>query len=194
MATKLRLKKEEKNLGLSAYFKENSKRTKQDKTESNVPVAQSKHYVNPIPAGSMKKVHVGLNKPPENRKEQDALALEFLAWATATTSFEMEEFPLSKRINPYRFYKMADSNYFFAEVLEFVKYQMGYNLKKSSRGPDAVVSEQYVLKYFPFYNKEYREMMVSMVSKAIAARSQIIVVKQDEIESSPMVPERNVCE
>ena len=172
------------------YIKSGPKKT--DKTNLNVPVAQPTQYINPIPSGSLKGVHKGLNKPPEKLEEQNKLALEFLSWATATTNFEIEEFPLSKRINPYRFYKLADTNSLFAEVLEFVRYQMGLNLKKGSRGPDAVISEQYALKYFPFYNKDYREMVISMVSKSIAARSQIIVVKQDEIERSPMVPERKI--
>ena len=131
----------------------------------------------------------GLGRPPKGEKERKELLEEFIQWSFNTDSFEIEDFALSKRINPYRFHKLRHEDPIYEDIFELAKYAFASRLKKAARLDSKVYSDQYVLKFLPIYDREYREWIVSQVTKGIEANSKINIVMQS-IPSSTLVPER----
>ena len=101
--------------------------------------------------------HIGLKRLPKDKEEQDALAIELVVWAKKPTSFYIEEFPLMKEYNPYRFFKLKQTNEFFAECLQVATYFCGLHLKYCVHTKE--LSPQYVLAIMPVYNPEYKEFI-----------------------------------
>lgn len=139
----------------------------------------------------METVFKGLGRIPKEDEERRKLLQEFIDWSFTTDSLEMEDFALSKRINPYRFHLLRNEDPVYEDIFELAKYSFASRLKKSARLDNKVFSDQYVMKYLPIYDREYREWVVSQVTKAIEERMKINVIMQ-EIPKTDKVPERKL--
>lgn len=115
---------------------------------------------------------------------------------------DLDLFPLSKNLSPYRFYKIAKNNPDFEEALEVAQYFISSRLKAGWRTRDMDAS--YAKEMLPEYNKSYREWVNMKVTMAIQAR-QAELNAQDRsasnytviipsIPTTSEVPERKVDE
>lgn len=131
-----------------------------------------------------------LLRPPLDVYEQNVLADQMVDWAYDSDSVSLAEFPISKTINPYRFYKVAEKNEYFADALQHTKYILGERLKKKwIRGE---LEREYVLKflgqYDPEYKAEYMEKVESFRKLQLQSNQGAIQVVMEPFPSSPLVP------
>ena len=133
---------------------------------------------------------------PKDYKTQCKLANEMILWAKENNVTDLDLFPLSKNLSPYRFYRIANKNPDFEEALEIAQYFIGSRLKEGwkSREMDA----SYAKEMLPEYNKAYRDWVCAKVTMAITARQEqqrgptTITVIEDAIPTSDAVPVRKI--
>lgn len=107
----------------------------------------------------------GFKGCPKDIEEQNALGVELVEFTCNPEIYDIEEFPLSRRMNPYRFYKMAKTNEFFAECLQTATYLCALHLKKAAYS--STIPSNIMLALLPTLNPEYREFIVEKVTKKI---------------------------
>ena len=105
----------------------------------------------------------GIGSVPSSVDEQDKLGIEFVEWASLPQSYYLEEFPLQKRINPYKFFGMRHKNEFFAECHQIAKYLCGLHLKQLIHKRE--IPYQYVIALLPSYNQEFKEQLAERWQK-----------------------------
>lgn len=106
---------------------------------------------------------------PKDLKTQNKLATEMIRWVHEhPNEVDLDLYPLSKNLSPYRFYKIAKTNPDFAEALEVAQYLISSRIKAGwrSREMDTI----YAKEMLPEYNKAYREWVNMKVTMAIQAR------------------------
>ena len=87
-----------------------------------------------------------------NPEWQRAISDELVEWANKEDSRLIDSFPLSKRIAPRWFYKMANDNEYFARALQYAKAKLGErmeNMVKDSPG--------YIAKALPMYSTVWED-------------------------------------
>ena len=128
-------------------------------------------------------------QPPTDPEEQNKLIQEMVDWAMQDeTALDPEKFPILKRISPFKFYRLADSNEFFAEGLALAKYIIGVRLKELAR--ERKLDKDYLFHFLQFCNPEFKAFMrekKGMESEMVREKI-ILMYKTPE---SPMVPNRN---
>lgn len=129
-----------------------------------------------------------INKPPTDLEAQNALANEMIQWVARQDSFALEEFPISKRMAPSRFYQCAEDNEYFADALDFARYSISSRLQKGLRTKE--LEKDYVLRMLPLYNQEYKALIIDKVRQLQEQRQQKIFVIVDEIPKTDQVPAR----
>jgi len=80
-------------------------------------------------------------------KWQNEIANDLMDWADIDDSRLLDSFPLSRRLSPRRFYKMAEKNAYFAECLEYAKAKLGERMEIK-----IVDQPQYISKALPMYS------------------------------------------
>ena len=130
-----------------------------------------------------RKVREIIHEVPKDEADQNDLANEVIKWSLLEESLFLEEFPLSKKISPYRFFQFAKNqkNPYFTNAVEFaravlsVKMQKGVINKKLDR--------EFILRLLPIYNLEYKEFL--MEQRTISQSQNIItqnIIKKEIIE------------
>lgn len=83
---------------------------------------------------------------------QRAIADELAEWADKEDSRLLDSFPLSKRIAPMWFYRMANDNEYFARALQYAKAKLGERMEE--RIQDSPI---YISKALPMYSTLWME-------------------------------------
>ena len=130
---------------------------------------------------------------PKDTKTQNKLADELIEWAYNNEVIDLDLFPLSKRLSPYRFYKISQSNPYLEEALEVAKYIISSRLKKG--WADRSIDASYAKEMLPEYNQTYRDwvrmkILAVMELRARANDPSNFTVVLDQIPTSSAVPER----
>lgn len=125
---------------------------------------------------------------PTTDKEFRQLAHELLEWCQLPTSVNLNDFPISKMISPYRF-KRYDHNY-FTEALEMAKYIIASRNRALTNTEEC--KEKIYFQELYLLDKDYRE---SEKEKADAKKQQdgdgaTKYVVLPEVPSSDRVPEK----
>jgi hypothetical protein len=130
---------------------------------------------------------------PINSKTQNALADEMLVYVDETQILDLDKFPNKLKMSPYRFYKVAESNEYFAEALECAQYIISARIKDGWIHKD--FDSKACSELLPEYNQAYRDWVCSKVTMAIQARNQAnktgnLTVVMDSVQTTAVVPER----
>lgn len=136
------------------------------------------------------KKFIGFFKAPGDPEEQNNLIVEMVEWAYDDDSaLDPDQFPINKRINPYRFYNIASTNDYFAEGLILVRYIISLRLKELAR--EKKIDKDYLFQMLPLYHPEFREWKrerrLSIVDEEPRAQIQVNILP---VPSSDKVPER----
>jgi hypothetical protein len=113
-----------------------------------------------------------LNKPikygpmwnPHDPKEIRELADELMEWAKLPTSVEINDFPISKNINPYDFKRIKDD--YFQGALSIANYTLNSRQKKLVNCK--VYEKEMFFKYLRLYDKDYKEDEDEKIAKRVA--------------------------
>jgi hypothetical protein len=68
-------------------------------------------------------------------------------WADLDTTLDLDSFPLSRRYSPTRFYRIRESNPYFAECLEYAKAKIGERISAKLQN-----RHDYQMKMLPLYS------------------------------------------
>ncbi len=119
---------------------------------------------------------------------QNNLASDLLEWVKSDNAEALEQFPLDRNMNPYKFYRIAEINPYFADCLEASASYLGFKMTKHARmrTQDSGV----IMKLLPLYNKLYRELTMQKSQAEATKVGTVIQVIESKVESSDMVPER----
>lgn len=133
------------------------------------------------------KKYVSFSQPPEDIEEQNKLIMDMVEWAdTDDKALDPDKFPVTRKLNPYRFYRLADKNEFFAEGLSLAKYIIGVRLKEHAR--ERKLDKEYLFRFLPLYHPEFREWMrEKKLSMFGDDKPTEITVNVAAIPSSPIV-------
>jgi len=151
-----------------------------------------KEPVEKLPSlGIKKKYDPFMHYPPRDTLSQNALADEMVVWSKRDDSINIAAFPISKNINPYRFYKLAEQNDYFKEALQLAKYTIGSRLNKEWH--DEKIGSDYAKSFIGIYDPEYKQEYTSKVSLMAAKNhndNNPITVQIEAFPASPLVPEK----
>lgn len=139
-----------------------------------------------------------LNKVPKDKETQNALANEMIEWVGKNShNFYLGDFPLSKKMSPYRFFKIALSNTYFAECLEFCRYVMLSGMNHVNLKDPTIYTMRQHNEYQRWWDKDYakqhREMIELKKNKPLEEinRHQAITVVMERAPSSELVKEKD---
>jgi hypothetical protein len=104
------------------------------------------------------------NQLPTEIKEQNKLIDECYEYILTNNIKDIDEFPLSKHMSPYRFKRLALNNPYFAEVLELCLYSIGRAIQKDWYEFNCEKSLARDLLWT--YKKDYREDRKEMAKEA----------------------------
>ena len=137
-----------------------------------------------------KKVSYNFVPIPKDRNSQRFLGNEMLFYVNETKTIDLDEFPNSLRMSPYRFYKLAEKSEYFAESLECARYIISSRIKKGWMFKQ--LDSKACAELLPEYNQAYREWVRSRV---VSARNELgsegrLTVLMESIQTTTVVPER----
>lgn len=134
-------------------------------------------------AGSIKRV-------PLDEVTQNAMIDEMYAWVKSDDAiFELEHWAHMKNINPYRFYRCANNNEYFADVLEAIHSYVAKRYKRAMRKRE--IDTSYGLKMLYEHDPNYRESCMSKIKADKESRAAaILAVQMQQFEPSVLVPEK----
>jgi hypothetical protein len=129
---------------------------------------------------------------PTDEATQNNLASELLEWVKSDNAEALEQFPLERNMNPYKFYRIAEINPYFADCLEASASYLGFKMTKHARmrTQDGGV----IMKLLPLYNKLYGDLVMQKSNAESTKVGTVIQVIESKVESSDMVPERFVSD
>jgi hypothetical protein len=78
---------------------------------------------------------------------QNQIGRDLMEWAETDEARLLDSFPLKRGYSPRRFYKMAESNEFFAECLEYAKARLGEKIEGKLKD-----NSVYLFKALPLYS------------------------------------------
>ncbi len=138
--------------------------------------------------------HIKLAWPPKDIAEQNELGDQLVEWAVLQSGTKIEEFPLSRYLNPYHFKHIGDDNDYFKNCYEFAQYMIGARLQDGIHTKNETIDRELGLKLLPMYNREYCEMLIKLKTPAQFAQQntgpQYIIM--EKMPNSPLVPEREI--
>lgn len=129
---------------------------------------------------------------PTDEIEQNNLASELLEWVKTDEAEALEQFPLARNMNPYKFYRIAEINPYFSDCLEASASYLGFKMTKHARmrTQDSGV----IMKLLPLYNKLYGALVMQKSQAEATKVGTVIQVIESKVESSDMVPERSMSD
>ncbi len=117
----------------------------------------------PAPTPKAKPEGYDLIVRPKTEEEFKYLADELYAWAQLPTSNDINAFPISKKISPYRFKRLP--NEYFQEMLELAKYMI------SSRNRTGVITKEFekelYFKELYLLDLDYKEAEDDKIAKRV---------------------------
>lgn len=95
------------------------------------------------------------------------LATELVEWSLKEDSLLIQDFPVMKKLNPYKFLKLAkaDTHHYFSAAVEFATAILGSKLTKGALFKTMEPTTARAL--LPMYNKEYKLYLEEQRDKAI---------------------------
>jgi hypothetical protein len=130
---------------------------------------------------------------PKDIKVQNRLADEMIVWIENNEKvLDLDLFPLSKHLSPYRFYKEAVHNPYLDEALECCRYIISSRIQAGwfHKQLDSTACRELL----PQYNKAYRDWVSMKILAAMESRnkqeSSNFTVVLDPIQATSQVPER----
>lgn len=89
---------------------------------------------------------------------QCRLGDELMVWSEDEDVYSIEDFPLSKSMSPNKFYKIADTNDYFAGCLDVALQTIGSRLQRGWR--DKTLDREYVMRILPLYNIQFKDLVL----------------------------------
>lgn len=129
---------------------------------------------------------------PSDPVSQNNLGSELLEWSSLPEAEAIEQFPLSKKFSPYRFYDIALINPYFADCLDAARAAIGFRREKNAR--TRVEDGNIIMKMQPLYNKEYRDLSLQNSNAESTKVGTIIQVVESPVPDSDRVPKRVVSD
>lgn len=131
-----------------------------------------------------------LHDVPLDKPQQNNLATELIGWARHEEAEAIEQFPLLKGFNPYKFYDIALNNEYFADCLDAAMSAIGFRRERNARTrkEDATT----IMKMQPLYNKQFRALSMEKSSAESTKVGTVIQVIETKVPESDMVPRRMV--
>lgn len=131
-----------------------------------------------------------LKYPPKDIDEQNKLADELVAWCMLSDSLTINGFPISKGYNPYRFFRAAIDNEYFANAVGLAKaiivdrLEVGLHHGKYDRS--------LFLARLPLYDQAHRAMQLEDIQLSRqpdpAKSAENFRIEMTPSESSDLVP------
>lgn len=139
------------------------------------------------------RVRMALRDLPKTNNEIEDEAVSMLEWAKLPSSFDLPEYPLSKGFRVKKFFALSEKSEFFADCLESSRTYIATRLRKLWR--EDGYKKDYVLRFLPFYDEEFKEDVMLRLNQANAAlassgQKTFTPVYLDKIPDSPLVPVR----
>ncbi len=131
--------------------------------------------------------------PPKDDKEIEELGRELLKFARNPNNLEINTFATDRWYNPYRLWKLADTNEFFRDCLEMAKSIMSDRKRVAActREQDSAS----VFKLLPLIDVEYAQLRreeserVTRNIEALRKREDVVFkIVAEPIADSPLVP------
>ncbi len=89
---------------------------------------------------------------PKESHIQDFHGQQLIEFAQLDTTYNLDKYPLSKGYNPYRFWKIAETNQFFKDCLESAQLIVADRMKEDWRKRD---QKDYAKEMLPVYDQNY---------------------------------------
>jgi hypothetical protein len=131
---------------------------------------------------------LALVEVPTDPVAQTNLASQLLVWSETPEAESIEQFPLSLRMNPYKFYRIADINPYFSDCLDAAMAAIGFRREKNAR--TRVEDSGTIMKMQPLYNKSYRELALMKANAESTKVGTMIQVIEGPVPDSDMVPKK----
>lgn len=133
-----------------------------------------------------KKRWENLYRPPESIDDQNRLADRLLEWAHKDESRHIKLFFVHEGINPYRAFKLAETNPYFSSCLDMAKVLISVRLidAAQTRKEDGNVN----MKLLPMLDQEYSDMQDQKKQMEAARIATLFNITMDKIPDSPLVP------
>jgi len=187
--SKLKVKHEVSPLDCVRVVDKRNVRKRRDGTTWTYDPPKGKHGLKPPVAPEKALV---LCQTPTDPVEQNNLASELLLWVKTDQAEALEQFPLDRNMNPYKFYKIADINPYFADCLDAAGSYLGFKMVQHARKrtQDAGV----IMKMLPLYNKLYGDLVMQKSHAESTKVGTVIQVIEAAVPNSDMVPVRLVSD
>ena len=129
---------------------------------------------------------------PHDPALQNNLASDLLAWANTPAAEAIEQFPLNLKMNPYKFYGIAEINPYFSDCLDAAMAAIGFRREQAARTRKE--DSATIMKMQPLYNKQYRDLSIQKSSAEATKVGTLIQVVEGRIPDSDIVPKRIVSD
>lgn len=100
---------------------------------------------------------------PKDPVEQNKLGEEMVHWVFNTPTYVLEEFPISLHMAPSYFYRMAETNDYFANCLNLARMVIAARLQNEWRAKN--IEREYALRLLPLYHEEFKEFTLSKIMR-----------------------------
>lgn len=100
---------------------------------------------------------------PKNAAEQNRLGEEMVHWVFNTHTYALEEFPISLHMAPSYFYRMAETNDYFAHCLNLARMVIAARLQNEWRTKN--IEREYALRLLPLYHEEFKEFTLAKIMR-----------------------------
>ncbi len=131
-----------------------------------------------------------ISRVPQDEATQNAMINAMYEWVKSSEDiFELEDWAHKNNINPYRFYRCANNNEYFADVLEAIHSYVAKRYKRGMRKRE--IDQTYGLKMLYEHDPNYRDSCMAKIKADKESRAAAIVaVHMQQFESSGIVPEK----
>lgn len=129
---------------------------------------------------------------PTDPVSQNNLGSDLMEWANLPEAESIEQFPLARRMSPYKFYDIALVNTYFSDCLDAARSAIGFRREKNAR--TRVEDGATIMKMQPLYNKHYKDLAMLKANAESTKVGTLIQVVEGKIPDSDMVPKRLVSD
>jgi len=114
---------------------------------------------------------------PRDVAEQNYHATELIRFAELETTLTLDSYPLSRNYNPYKFWRISETNQFFKDCLESARLIVGVRLKKEWHDKDP---KDYAKEMLLSYDQLYAESKKPKENQEQAKIQYIVIDKIPE--------------
>jgi hypothetical protein len=126
-----------------------------------------------------------MRKMPRNTDELHELTKELIEWAQRDDSFFLQQFPISKKISPYLFFKYAEKNKNedFTNALDFARACCGIRMMMGNHK----LEDGVVHRLMPIYDILYREYLEKKEMRTFDLQKQLKVIDNEQKSGSTII-------